>query len=34
MTKYQRQKLLTTLAMTIQDRIITAEEAKLFTPEH
>lgn len=29
MTKYQRQKPLTTLAMTIQDRIITAEEARL-----
>ncbi|HEO9243312.1 TPA: hypothetical protein QIF87_003086 [Enterobacter ludwigii] len=28
MTKYQRQKPLTTLAMTIQDRIITAEEAR------
>jgi hypothetical protein len=29
MTKYQRQKPLTTLAMTIQDHIITAEEARL-----
>lgn len=29
MTKYQRQKPLTALAMTMQDRIITAKEARL-----